>query len=147
MERNLADQCFSNTGPEIWDHSGHCLCRAANLPSLVEALAHAAAQLAPFFRFGTGGLRDLGVHVVDLPLKGRRGAIVDRWGKQIVLVNDRESSVARNHIMAHEAAHLLLGRVQREGHLDLSVLAEERLCEYFVQSLNQRLADAGDTRV
>jgi hypothetical protein len=141
MERNLDHGFVSKRRVDVWDGSGRCLCRAADVAELQDLLGYAATHLAPFFREGAGGLGDLGVHVVSLPLRGRRGAIVDRRDRQMVLINSHVSKLDRDHIVAHEAAHLLLGRVQREGRVALTVEAEERLCEYFALTVKDLVCD------
>jgi hypothetical protein len=104
---------------------------AADVRSRLLAIADVIANHVP--RPDTPLWELLGVDLVRVRLVGRRGSMIERWNARIVVVDEREPRAAWDYIVAHEAAHLLLGAVHRSGRFALGRDEEERMCDDFAR--------------
>lgn len=92
-------------------------------------------QFATQLRHALGGdphtiCRDLGVEVVERPLRGRVGGIIDRHSSRVILVDHLLEPAEQRRVVAHELAHLFCGVLHRRGQA-VPRAHEERLCDQF----------------
>lgn len=117
-------------GPSRWSVWTSRLAGAHDDREVGRALEQIAGEIRE-----TGIARDwslVGVTVRRRKLTGRLGGIVQRSGKNVVLVSDQVSSPQVRFVTAHEVGHLLLTSA-------LAVVKdEEKLCDAFALRVTRR---------